>query len=113
MSAISLKEYIKAIRKNKFSNLEESQNIIELYKMDSNTVIAYIYDKDRMRSLLRSGRVRKRSEVFADYINYCKDSGYIHKGRNKFYEEVESTGLVQKGVYNGYDTYIFDKSLIK
>ena len=113
LAAISLKEYIKAIRKNKFSNLEESQNIIESYKMDSNTVIAYIYDKDRMRSLLRSGRVRKRSEVFADYINYCKDSGYIHKGRNKFYEEVESTGLVQKGVYNGYDTYIFDKSLIK
>ena len=41
------------------------------------------------------------------------DSGYIHKGRNKFYEEIESIGLVQKGVYNGYDTYIFDKSLIK
>ena len=81
--------------------------------MDSNTVIGYIYDKHRMRSLLRSGRVRKTSEVFADYINYCKDSGYIHKCRNKFYEEVESTGLVQKGVYNGYDTYIFDKSLIK
>lgn len=113
LAAISLKEYIKAIRKNRFSNVEESQNIIESYKMDSNTVIGYIYDKDRMRSLLRSGRVRKRSEVFADYINYCKDSGYIHKGRNKFYEEVESTGLVQKGVYNGYDTYIFDKSLIK
>lgn len=81
--------------------------------MESNTVIAYLYDKDRMRCLLRSGRVRKRNEVFADYINYCKDSGYIHKGRNKFYEEVEATGLVQKGVYNGYDTYIFDKTLIK
>lgn len=101
------------LRKNKFSNVEESQNIIESYKMDSNTVIGCIYDKDRMRSLLRSGRVRKRSEVFADYINYCKDSGYIHKGRNKFYEEMESIGLVQKGVYNGYDTYIFDKTLIK
>ena len=113
LAAISLKEYIKAIRKNKFSNVEESQNIIESYKMNSNTVIGYIYDKDRMRSLLRSGRVRKRNEVFADYINYCKDSGYIHKGRNKFYEEIESIGLVQKGVYNGYDTYIFDKSLIK
>lgn len=113
LAAISLKEYIKAIRKNKFSNEEESKNIIETYKMDSNTVIAYLYDKDRMRCLLRSGRVRKRNEVFADYINYCKDSGYIHKGRNKFYEEVEATGLVQKGVYNGYDTYIFDKSLIK
>lgn len=98
LAAISLKEYIKAVRKNKFSNVEESQNIIESYKMDSNTVIGYIYDKDRMRSLLRSGRARKRSEVFADYIKYCKDSGYIHKGRNKFYEEVESTGLVQKGV---------------
>lgn len=113
LAAISLKEYIKAIRKNKFSNEEESKNIIETYKMDSNTVIAYLYDKDRMRCLLRSGRVRKRNEVFADYINYCKDSGYIHKGRNKFYEEVEATGLVQKGVYNGYDTYIFDKTLIK
>ena len=113
LASISLREYIKAIRKNKFSNEEESKNIIETYKMDSNTVIAYLYDKDRMRSLLRSGRVKKRNEVFADYINYCKDSGYIHKGRNKFYEEVESTGVVQKGVYNGYDTYIFDKSLIK
>lgn len=113
LAAIALKEYIKAIRENKFSNEEESKNIIETYKMDSNTVIAYLYDKDRMRCLLRSGRVRKRNEVFADYINYCKDSGYIHKGRNKFYEEVEATGLVQKGVYNGYDTYIFDKTLIK
>lgn len=113
LATISLKEYIKAIRKNKFSNEEESKNIIETYKMDSNTVIAYLYDKDRMRCLLRSGRVRKRNEVFADYINYCKDLGYIHKGRNKFYEEVEATGLVQKGVYNGYDTYIFDKTLIK
>lgn len=113
LAAISLKEYIKAIRKNKFSNEEESKNIIETYKMESNTVIAYLYDKDRMRCLLRSGRVRKRNEVFADYINYCKDSGYIHKGRNKFYEEVEATGLVEKGVYNGYDTYIFDKTLIK
>ena len=39
LAAISLKEYIKAVRKNKFSNVEESQNIIESYKMDSNTVI--------------------------------------------------------------------------
>ena len=41
------------------------------------------------------------------------DSRWKIKVRNKFYEEVDSTGLVQKGVYNGYDTYIFDKSLIK
>ncbi|MGN1326628.1 MAG: phage/plasmid primase, P4 family [Clostridia bacterium] len=113
LAAIALQEYIIARREHAFINEEESKNIIETYKMDSNTVIAYLYDKDRMRCLLRSGRVRKRNEVFADYINYCKDSGYIHKGRNKFYEEVESTGLVQKGVYNGYDTYIFDKTLIK
>lgn len=113
LAAIALQEYIIARREHAFINEEESKNIIETYKMDSNTVIAYLYDKDRMRCLLRSGRVRKRNEVFADYINYCKDSGYIHKGRNKFYEEVEATGLVQKGVYNGYDTYIFDKSLIK
>ena len=113
LSAIALQEYIIARREHAFINEEESKNIIETYKMESNTVIAYLYDKDRMRCLLRSGRVRKRNEVFADYINYCKDSGYIHKGRNKFYEEVEATGLVQKGVYNGYDTYIFDKTLIK
>ncbi len=113
LAAIALQEYIIARREHAFINEEESKNIIETYKMDSNTVIAYLYDKDRMRCLLRSGRVRKRNEVFADYINYCKDSGYIHKCRNKFYEEVEATGLVQKGVYNGYDTYIFDKSLIK
>lgn len=113
LAAIALQEYIIARREHAFINEEESKNIIETYKMDSNTVIAYLYDKDRMRWLLRSGRVRKRNEVFADYINYCKDSGYIHKGRNKFYEEVEATGLVQKGVYNGYDTYIFDKTLIK
>lgn len=113
LAAIALQEYIIARREHAFINEEESKNIIETYKMDSNKVIAYLYDKDRMRCLLRSGRVRKRNEVFADYINYCKDSGYIHKGRNKFYEEVEATGLVQKGVYNGYDTYIFDKTLIK
>lgn len=113
LAAIALQEYIIARREHAFINEEESKNIIETYKMESNTVIAYLYDKDRMRCLLRSGRVRKRNEVFADYINYCKDSGYIHKGRNKFYEEVEATGLVQKGVYNGYDTYIFDKTLIK
>lgn len=113
LAAIALQEYIIARREHAFINEEESKNIIETYKMDSNTVIAYLYDKDRMRCLLRSGRVRKRNEVFADYINYCKDSEYIHKGRNKFYEEVEATGLVQKGVYNGYDTYIFDKTLIK
>ena len=113
LAAIALQEYIIARREHAFINEEESKNIIETYKMESNTVIAYLYDKDRMRCLLRSGRVRKRNEVFADYINYCKESGYIHKGRNKFYEEVEATGLVQKGVYNGYDTYIFDKTLIK
>lgn len=113
LAAIALQEYIIARKEHAFINEEESKNIIETYKMESNTVIAYLYDKDRMRCLLRSGRVRKRNEVFADYINYCKDSGYIHKGRNKFYEEVEATGLVQKGVYNGYDTYIFDKTLIK
>ena len=113
LAAIALQEYIIARREHAFINEEESKNIIETYKMESNTVIAYLYDKDRMRCLLRSGRVRKRNEVFADYINYFKDSGYIHKGRNKFYEEVEATGLVQKGVYNGYDTYIFDKTLIK
>lgn len=113
LASISLQEFIKVFRENKFSNEEESKSIIETYKLDSNTVMAYLYDKDRMRSLLRSGKVRKRNEVFADYVNYCKDSGYIHKGRNKFYEEVESTGLVEKGVYNGYDTYVFDKILIK
>lgn len=113
LAAISLKEFMIARNKHTFINEEESNNIIETYKLDSNTVMAYLYDKDRMKCLLRSGCVRKRNEVFADYVNYCKDSGYIHKGRNKFYEEVEATGLVQKGVYNGYDTYIFDKSLIK
>ena len=113
LAAIALKEYIIARSKHAFINEQESNDIIETYKLDSNTVMAYLYDKDRMKCLLRSGCVRKRNEVFVDYVNYCKDSGYIHKGRNKFYEEVEVTGLVQKGVYNGYDTYIFDKSLIK
>lgn len=113
LAAISLNEYVKVKNTNKFSNEKESADIIETYKLDSNTVMSYLYDKDRMKSLLRSGRVRKRNEVFADYVNYCKNSGYIHKGRNKFYEEIESIGVVKKGVYNGYQTYIFDNSLIK
>lgn len=113
LAAISLNEYVKVRKTNRFSNEKESSNIIETYKLDSNTVLAYLYDKDRISSLLRNGRVKRRNEVFPDYVNYCKECGYIHKGRNKFYEEVEATGLVEKGVYNGYQTYIFDKSLIR
>ena len=104
---------MKIRKKKSFSNEEESSKIIENYKLDSNTVMSYLYDKDRMRCLLRSGRVRKRNEIFADYVNYRKDSGYMHKGRNKFYEDIEATGLVEKVMYNGYETYKFDNSLIK
>ncbi|MBQ2835784.1 MAG: hypothetical protein IJE68_02990 [Clostridia bacterium] len=112
LAAISINQFSIMKHFNQFSNNKESNTIIENYKLDTNSVLSYLKDKDRMCNLLRSGCVRKRNEVFADYINYCKDSGYIHKGRNKFYEEVMATGLVEEGMYNGYATYKFDKSLI-
>jgi len=95
---------------NNFSNEIESKQIVELYKIENNNVLSYFKDSDSINALLKGMRCKYKTEVYAHYKNYCQNNGLVPKGRNKFYQEALETGFVKEGIYNGYGTFIFNKT---
>lgn len=95
-----------------FANYEESNKEIEQYKIENNNALVFINDKDYMKSYLSTGTsVKRKSEVYIAYKEYCKENEFKPMGKKSFHEEITKTGLVIENLLHGYSVYRFDESL--
>ena len=107
---ISLEAYMNI--KLDFANFEESNKEIEQYKIENNNALVFINDKEYMKSFLSTGTaVKRKTEVYSAYKSYCKENEFKPMGKKVFYDEISKTGLVEEGVYLGYNIYKFDKDI--
>ncbi|MCI8486108.1 MAG: hypothetical protein HFJ20_03250 [Clostridia bacterium] len=95
-----------------FANYEESNKEIEQYKIENNNALVFINDKEYMKSFLSTGTaVKRKTEVYSAYKSYCKENEFKPMGKKVFYDEISRTGLVEEGLYLGYNIYKFDKDI--
>lgn len=110
LAKISLEAYMNI--KLDFANFEESNKEIEQYKIENNNALVFINDKEYMKSFLSRGTaVKRKTEVYSAYKSYCKENEFKPMGKKVFYDEISKTGLVEEGVYLGYNIYKFDKDI--
>ena len=109
LAKISVEAYLNM--KSTFSNNEESEKEINIYKIENNNVLSYLNDKDNMLRYIEAGTsVKYKKDVYEHYKNYCQQNSFKPKGRNTFYKEILNTeGIVRESAYKGYETFIFNK----
>jgi putative DNA primase/helicase len=94
LAFISLQEYLKLLEIRKFANEEESEKIVNSYRIENSSVLEYITNTSYLLVLLKKyNNVIPRELLYEDYKCFCKKARYRAKGRNTFYSEIESTGL--------------------
>ena len=109
LAKISLEAYLNI--GDTFSNYEESEKEIDIYKVENNNILSYLNDKDNMLHYLETGTSTKyKKDVYVHYKQYCQDNEFKPTGRNTFYKEILKSGLVKEGAFKGYETFIFDKN---
>lgn len=85
----------------KFANIEESNKVLDAYRMDNNSVLSFL-NSDEIKDLLESGQAIYRPELYRKYKMWCTDCGYKELRRNEFYKEVEESKLIDIKLLNGY-----------
>ncbi len=91
-----------------FSNYEESNKEVEKYKISSNSILAYINDKEQISTLInkyKKDAYIKGTNVFEDYESYCNANKYRAVGRTKFYSEIEKISRVKLKKINNQNYY--------
>ena len=103
LAYISIQEYLKLLKSDSraFANEEESNKVLGNYKKENNSVLSFL-DSDRIKESLDKGQSIDRPEFYSQYKVWCVDNGYKAKGRNRFYAEVEETGLIDIKYADGY-----------
>ena len=97
-----------------FANFEESEREIQQYKVENNNALTFINDREYMQSYLRKGsRVKRKSEVYAAYKDYCRENEFKPMGKSNFYEEILKTKLVEEYLVHGYRVYKFDEKFFE
>lgn len=106
LTKISLEAYINM--KLDFSNYEESNSEIEQYKIENNNVLTFLNDMEYMKTFLSSGNcIKRKTEVYAAYKDYCKENEFKAMGKKSFYSEISKSKLLEESIYNGYGIYKF------
>lgn len=72
--------------KFRFTELEESKQLLEAYKIKSNSVLAFIND----RCIIADNCEVTSNELYDAYKEYCGDDNLKAVSKNKFREELES-----------------------
>lgn len=103
LAYISIQEYLKLLESDSraFANEEESNKVLGNYKKENNSVLSFL-DSDRIKESLDKGQSIDRPEFYSQYKVWCVENGYKAKGRNRFYAEVEETGLIDIKYADGY-----------
>ena len=106
LAYISIQEYQKLLEADKISlaNEAESQTILTKYRKDNNSVLSFL-DSARIKAMLEKGQPIDRPELYSEYKAWCSDNGYKFKGRNRFYSEVQDTGLFEIKYADGYPKF--------
>lgn len=106
LAKISLNAYL--AMDNQFSNYEESKIEVNKYKINSNSVLSFLNDRETIHSLCSKSKSHTAQSVFTSYKEFCLENQYKNLGRNKFYDEIESTGKVLIGEKNNQKEYTFN-----
>ena len=88
----------------RLANEDESEELLSRYKKDNNSVLSFL-DSARIKVMLEKGQSIDRPELYSEYRAWCADNGYKTKGRNRFYSEVQDTGLVEIKFADGYPKF--------
>ena len=105
LAKISLDAYMSM--DNVFSNYEESEKIIDKYKLESNSILSFIKDEETIRDLTKEGKNITAKTVYNYYRDFCIANKYLYIGRNKFYSEIEKTGFITPNYVNNQKHYLF------
>lgn len=108
-----LKESLQAfLNMDDFANTDESDEIINKYKIENNSVLMYIQDLGNIKEIIKkNGYSFKRNILFSDYKWWCEDSGYQRVGKTTFYNYLKSVKGITFNLLHGYDLVTFDKEI--
>lgn len=83
-----------------FANAEESNAILAQYKDANDTVKGYLNDED---SIVNAPEFDiYKTEVLADYREYCKDNKQIALSKKQFYKEILEKSDIEEHRIDGY-----------
>lgn len=107
LANLALKEYreMDNSERKEFANIEESQKILNEYRANNDTVIAFINDEDYTDMIYNSDIPTK--SMYLNYKNFCTGNKMIALGKKVFYKELQEKGGFTKKVING--VYFFFK----
>jgi len=106
LAKISVEAYL--AMDGQFSNYEESDKEVNKYRLDSNSVLAFVNDKEYISNLYEDIReLHLATNVYKCYKDYCVENKWNPVGRNSFYDEIEKSKSVIIGKYNNQKAYTF------
>lgn len=119
---ISLKAYEKMINSNSdFSNYEESEEVINKYKLSNDNILQFIKDSDNLNyyfktcsdMIINHNNKRKpaikTTSLYEQYKRYCYDGNYKASSRNKFYSSIEERLRIVERFKNNGEYYFILK----
>lgn len=103
LASQSVKAYLELINTvgKKFANIEESNKVVDTYRMDNNSILSFL-NSEEIKDLLESGQAIYRPELYRKYKIWCADCGYKELRRMEFYREIENSDLITLKLLNGY-----------
>lgn len=89
----------------RFANYEESDAEVKKYRHNSNSILAFLRDRECNPLFNPKSKICTAKTVYDSYKDYCISNQYQVIGRNKFYDEVEKTGLLRIGTKDNQKVY--------
>ena len=111
LTYISLKAYLEMINNSKdFSNKNESDKIIALYKNQNDSISTFITDpEDGLNKIIKNGNnIIKRSDFYFQYTLYCKLYNLSLQSKQKLYKVLKDTPynkFITSIIKDGYNFY--------
>lgn len=91
------------LRKQKFTKCIAAEEALEIYKKESNTVVGYIEELELIPDIQS---FRLVNNLYKEYRNWCRDSGYISVAKNDFSKELVKQGFKKDRKSIGRGFYI-------
>lgn len=105
----SLNEFINM---DEWDNIEESETIINEYKVENNSALMYIKDLGNLNDLIKkNGYSFRKNLLYADYKWWCQNSEYQQMNKNNFYNHLSKINGISFRILHGYDLVTFDKEV--
>lgn len=107
LANLALKEYRDMVKsgKKELANAEESQEIINEYRANNDTVLSFINDED-YEDMIYNADIPTKS-MYAEYRRFCIGNKMVALGKKTFYRELQEKGGFTRKVLDG--TYFFFK----